>query len=367
VLAAQAGRFWTRSSSAGLPVTDSWRMSRPVGNSSPPATVPSTSSCSGPLTWTSSGMRPPFEAERVIFHAGPGDLIGELSLLTGQYAFLTARVMSAGSVVRISPAALRRVPAEQVDLADVLIDAFHTRRDKIRSAAGNSVEFLGLPDDAGTRELRTYVEQMLLPHAWLDATSPAGQSLMGLGRAGRGRPARGDGQRHPGAARRPGQRRHGARPHLPRRRRPGRPGGDRRGAGRAGRRGLRRLRRPRNGAARPLWAGRSGRQERPDRELSRVPAGHQRREPDPAGDASGAQVRRTHPCALCRGGPQPGRRATTGRPAGGRVPHRVRRGHRRDRGSLPADRHPALDEIRERASSGTQRRSSTCEGSRGSR
>ncbi|MDQ7906057.1 FAD-dependent oxidoreductase [Phytohabitans sp. ZYX-F-186] len=120
------------------------------------------------------------EPERLIYQGGPGDFLGELNLLTGQHVYLTARVVSAGTVVRIGATMLRRALAEQVDIADILIEAFRERREVIRAAAGNALELVGRPDAAQTLELRTYVAQMLLPHTWLDAASHPGRSLMAL-------------------------------------------------------------------------------------------------------------------------------------------------------------------------------------------
>ncbi|WP_127509172.1 FAD-dependent oxidoreductase [Actinoplanes solisilvae] len=124
------------------------------------------------------------EAEHRVYQGRPGDFLGELSLLTGQHVYLTARVASAGTVVRIDAAALRRVLSEQVDIADVLIEAFRARRDTIRAIAGNALEIVGRPDNAAALELRTYAAQLLLPHAWFDATSLSGIALLqatGLG------------------------------------------------------------------------------------------------------------------------------------------------------------------------------------------
>ncbi|GAB3512454.1 FAD-dependent oxidoreductase [Phytohabitans suffuscus] len=120
------------------------------------------------------------ERERLIYRGGPGDFLGELNLLTGQQVYLTARVVSAGTVVRIGAAMLRRALAEQVDIADIVIEAFRERREVIRAAAGNALELVGRADAAQTLGLRTYVTQMLLPHSWLDAASPTGRSLMRL-------------------------------------------------------------------------------------------------------------------------------------------------------------------------------------------
>ncbi|MEO3874207.1 hypothetical protein ABGB18_35870 [Nonomuraea sp. B12E4] len=60
----------------------------------------------------------------------------------------------------------------------MLLAAFRERRDVIRSAAGGALEIAGQPDTAETLELRSYVEQTLLPHTWRSATTPAGRALM---------------------------------------------------------------------------------------------------------------------------------------------------------------------------------------------
>lgn len=118
------------------------------------------------------------EPERLIYRGFPGDFLGELNLLTGQHVYLSARVVSAGTVVRISPATLRRAIAEHADLGDVLLEAFRVRRDVIRATAGSALAVVGRPDAAETLGLRTYLTQLYLPHSWLDSTSPSGDALM---------------------------------------------------------------------------------------------------------------------------------------------------------------------------------------------
>lgn len=120
----------------------------------------------------------------VIYQGVPGDFLGELSLLTGQNVYLTARVVAPGTVIRIEDGPLRRALAEQVDIADVLIEAFRVRRDVIRTAAGAALEMIGRDGDAASAALRTYAGQLLLPHSWVDAASAPGLALMrsaGLG------------------------------------------------------------------------------------------------------------------------------------------------------------------------------------------
>jgi thioredoxin reductase/CRP-like cAMP-binding protein len=118
------------------------------------------------------------EPERLIYQRGPGEFLGELSLLTGQQVFLTIRVTATGTVVRIPAAELRRILAEQVDIADLLIETFRQRRELMRETAGHVLEIVGRADTAQSLALRTYVTQMLLPHIWLDAASVTGRALM---------------------------------------------------------------------------------------------------------------------------------------------------------------------------------------------
>jgi thioredoxin reductase (NADPH) len=118
------------------------------------------------------------EPERLVYRGGPGDFLGELNLLTGQNVYLTARVVTAGTVVRIGATTLRRVLAEQDDIADLLLAAFRERREVFRAMAGSALTIVGRDDDAQTLRLRTYLTQMLLPHSWHDADSPTGRSVL---------------------------------------------------------------------------------------------------------------------------------------------------------------------------------------------
>jgi thioredoxin reductase (NADPH) len=52
------------------------------------------------------------EPEEVIAAYGPGGFLGELNLLTGQTAYLTARVTEAGRIHRIAPEQFRRLMAD---------------------------------------------------------------------------------------------------------------------------------------------------------------------------------------------------------------------------------------------------------------
>jgi thioredoxin reductase (NADPH) len=99
-----------------------------------------------------------------------------LNLLTGQAAYLTARVVEPGRIYRISPAQFRRVMADDPEVSDVLLQTFLTRRDMLRSGAGaRGIEILGSGDSAASLALRTYAARQRLPHLWLDFDSPTGR------------------------------------------------------------------------------------------------------------------------------------------------------------------------------------------------
>lgn len=61
------------------------------------------------------------EPEAVVAAYGPGGFLGELNLLTGHTAYLTARVTEAGRICRISHERFRQLMAEDPEISDVLL------------------------------------------------------------------------------------------------------------------------------------------------------------------------------------------------------------------------------------------------------
>ncbi|MET1005539.1 MAG: cyclic nucleotide-binding domain-containing protein, partial [Propionibacteriaceae bacterium] len=126
------------------------------------------------------------EPERVVYTRWSGDFTGELSMLTGQTVFLTARVREPGVVVHIHADRLRKVLSEEVDIADVLVDAFTLRRQIILESASSVLEIIGVSDCAKHRALRTYAARLQLAHTAVDADTLPGMTIMasrGLGQA----------------------------------------------------------------------------------------------------------------------------------------------------------------------------------------
>jgi len=126
-------------------------------------------------------VRPPTHErpEEIVASHGAGRFLGELTLLTGQVAYLTARVVEAGHIHRISPQRFRQLMDEDPELSDLLLRAFLARRMFLRAgAAAQAIEIVGSSLSAGTLALRTYAARHLLPHVWLDSDDAAGQALM---------------------------------------------------------------------------------------------------------------------------------------------------------------------------------------------
>ncbi|MCW3050621.1 MAG: cyclic nucleotide-regulated FAD-dependent pyridine nucleotide-disulfide oxidoreductase [Solirubrobacterales bacterium] len=117
------------------------------------------------------------EASVVTF--GPGAFVGELGILTGQYTYLTARVVERALVHRISPPQLRRLMAEDPELSDLLLRAFLARRRRLSAGpAARVLQIIGSELDSEALALRTYAGRRVLPHVWLDTDFLEGGSLM---------------------------------------------------------------------------------------------------------------------------------------------------------------------------------------------
>jgi thioredoxin reductase (NADPH) len=116
--------------------------------------------------------------EAVVVAHGAGRFIGELNLLTGQKAYLTARVSAPGRVHRISPAQFRRLMDSDPELSDLILRALLARRAVLRDGpAALSVEILGSDMSAASLALRTYAARQQLPHTWVEADTPEGVAL----------------------------------------------------------------------------------------------------------------------------------------------------------------------------------------------
>jgi thioredoxin reductase (NADPH) len=107
--------------------------------------------------------------ERVIARHGPGRFLGELNLLTGQRAFVSARVAEPGEVIVVPVEALRRVLATNPTLSDTILAAFLARRSALRIGAAAAIRIVGSRFSPESLQLREFLTRNRIPHEWIDA------------------------------------------------------------------------------------------------------------------------------------------------------------------------------------------------------
>ncbi|GAA1959522.1 FAD-dependent oxidoreductase [Agromyces allii] len=104
---------------------------------------------------------------------GPRSFAGELGLLNGQRAFLTARVSEPGVVHRIDHAALQRMMAEDDELCDLMLRTLWARREQLRRGpAAWTLKIIGSGRSRDAVALRRYAERLDLVHTWVDIDDP---------------------------------------------------------------------------------------------------------------------------------------------------------------------------------------------------
>jgi thioredoxin reductase (NADPH) len=109
-------------------------------------------------------------ADEPVATFAPGGFIGELTLLTGQRRFLTARVTRAGRVLVVGSDELRRLMSALPALAERIFSAFVARRELLRSGAGaQAIRIIGSRYSPAAISLRSFAEHSRLAHTWIDA------------------------------------------------------------------------------------------------------------------------------------------------------------------------------------------------------
>ncbi|KAA9107914.1 FAD-dependent oxidoreductase [Microbacterium rhizomatis] len=103
--------------------------------------------------------------EVVIATMGPRTFVGELGLLNGQGAFLSARVTKPGQVYRVDREALRHLMAEDDELCDMILHALWERREALRKGpAAYTLKLIGTKSSRDFLYLRRFAERLDLVH-----------------------------------------------------------------------------------------------------------------------------------------------------------------------------------------------------------
>jgi thioredoxin reductase (NADPH) len=117
----------------------------------------------------------------VVARYGPSEFLGEIGMLTGQRAFLSAVATSAGRVLAVPVAQLRRIMAQEPGLSDLILRTFLLRHSILMSRS-TGLTLIGSRFDRDTRRLLEVLARNRLVWNWLDLEeSPeAEQILQGL-------------------------------------------------------------------------------------------------------------------------------------------------------------------------------------------
>src|SRR3954471_5139956 len=106
-------------------------------------------------------------SDEIVRHGASG-FVGELNLMTGQTAYLSAVATQPMRYIAVERDVLRPLLAEDGPLGDVLLSAFIARREALQRHQGIGVEIVGPRSSAATREMVDYVRRGRVPYIWRD-------------------------------------------------------------------------------------------------------------------------------------------------------------------------------------------------------
>ncbi len=107
--------------------------------------------------------------EAIVTAFEEGSFVGELTLLTGQRRFLTARVTRPGRVLVIPQEEFRRLMSLRPTLAETIFKALLARREALRSGPGaEAIRIIGSRYSPEAMSLRAFAEHSRIPHTWID-------------------------------------------------------------------------------------------------------------------------------------------------------------------------------------------------------
>jgi thioredoxin reductase (NADPH) len=122
---------------------------------------------------TSSG-----EARVVTVH-GPGTFTGDVDMLSGRAALVTARVKTAGRVLAVSSEQLHHAVSELPELSDVLLKAFLMRRTLLVRSGFRGLKIIGSRFSPDAHRLRDFATRNAIPFSWIDLeTDPEAEDLL---------------------------------------------------------------------------------------------------------------------------------------------------------------------------------------------
>src|SRR6202521_1762558 len=116
--------------------------------------------------------------EFVIVTYRPGEFLGEIGLLTGQRAYLTAVVSAPGRILRIAVEQVHTVMDQELELSELILRAFLVRHSRL-TRLGSGLTLVGSRFDIDTRRLLEVLSRNRLSSRWLDLEGePEAEALL---------------------------------------------------------------------------------------------------------------------------------------------------------------------------------------------
>jgi thioredoxin reductase (NADPH) len=110
--------------------------------------------------------------QAVISSYGPGEFPGEMGMLTGQRAYLTAVASAPGKVLRVAVGQLHQVISQEPDLSELILRAFLQRHARL-TYRGSGLTLVGSRFDPHTRHLLETLARNRIPSTWLELETSA--------------------------------------------------------------------------------------------------------------------------------------------------------------------------------------------------
>jgi thioredoxin reductase (NADPH) len=138
------------------------------------------------------------DTPRIVAVHQPGHFTGDVDMLTGRAALVTARMAEDGTVLALSAAELRRAVDELPEVGETIVKAFLMRRTLLLDQGFEGVKIIGSRFSPDAHRLRDFAARNGIPFRWIDLDSdeqaeamlrqlgvPASATPIVLGRQGR--------------------------------------------------------------------------------------------------------------------------------------------------------------------------------------
>jgi thioredoxin reductase (NADPH) len=116
-------------------------------------------------------------AEDLVIVHGPGTIVGEFDLLSGQASFLEGRALLDSEVQAVPPADVRRLLDSQAELGDIVLATLVARREALLERVSSSLRMVGHRHSPSTLRLREFLARNRIPHEWVDHPDAIAQIL----------------------------------------------------------------------------------------------------------------------------------------------------------------------------------------------